>query len=254
MPIDPGNYESRNIGHKESKEIRHDDHITVNYNSAAAEVLELLSTLNYRLNFRSQAIDLLRSYYTINHSIPPFESVDREIADLTRDQINTLFNSYLGFIQAVFELSIFDSQLSHFVKSCLDYKIKFEKDFGIKPSYKAVSQASIYEHLPLYTEKEVEIILTHFEKVESEKFEGLIVPPQTDNQINLKAINKNEVLSESYEIIDDQVTEENKERLLQKYAYLKTPQDLKALPNEVRLRIKELFRSELAFLKMVKSQ
>ena len=134
MPIDPSNYESRNTGHKESKEIRHDDHITVNYNSAAAEVLELLSTLNYRLNFRSQAIDLLRSYYTINNSIPSFESVDREIADLTRDQINTLFNSYLGFIQAVFELSIFDSKLSHFVKSCLDYRIKFEKDFGIKPS------------------------------------------------------------------------------------------------------------------------
>lgn len=257
MPIDPSNYEPRNLKAKGSKDIRHDDHIKIEYNSAAAQVLELLSTLSYRLNFRFQAIDSLRTYYEDNHLIPDFEVIDSELSNITRDQINTLFNSYLGYIQAAFELSLFDSRLSKISKKCLEYINTYEANFGVKPSCKAVSQNSIYEFLPYYTEKEVQSILSHFESTKTISDDVFTPNSHIIDHSKTKSSNSGFQNETNCGISGNNVTqgsaiESDKDRLIKKYSHLEKPQDIKALPQEVRDEIRGVFKSELAFLRQVK--
>jgi superfamily II DNA or RNA helicase len=245
-PIDKSNYEERDKPEKQDKEkksVVHNDYIEVTYNEAAADVLELIKNLNYRLNFRSEALNLCRQFYETEGRFPDFYRMHDELEGLSRDQINTLFGSYLSFLMIAFDMSTFDSKLSFIHEKCHEILKKFEES-GFTPSDKAISQESIFEHLPLFTENEVKSILKQKTKQKKLNTKEIIEPKE------VKAQSGDDIAT----IKKENQPEENeieKLALLEKYKHLEKMADLKNIPDSDMNKIKRLFRSKLLFLKVI---
>ncbi|WP_044412846.1 DEAD/DEAH box helicase family protein [Thiomicrospira microaerophila] len=246
IPVDKDNYEERSMNEKqvnEKKSVVHNDYIEVTYNEAAADVLELIKNLNYRLNFRSEALNLCRQFYETEGRFPDFCRLHEELEGLTRDQINTLFGSYLSFLMIAFDMSTFDSKFHFIHEKCHEILKKFEES-GFTPSDKAISQESIFEHLPLFTEIEVKSILKQKTNQEELNTKEIIEPKEVKTQ---------SVFDVTTPKIDNKLEESDIEKraLLEKYKHFEKMSDLKSIPDSDMKIIKRLFRSKLLFLKVV---
>ncbi|WEJ61870.1 DEAD/DEAH box helicase family protein [Thiomicrorhabdus lithotrophica] len=247
-PIDKNNYEERYKPEKQErgkKSVIHNDYIEVTYNEAAADVLELIKNLNYRLNFRAEALNLIRHFYETEGHFPDFYKIEEVLKGLTRDQINTLFGSYLSFLIIAFNLSTFDSKLAFIHEKLHNILRKFEES-GFTPSHKAISQESIFQHLPLFTEKEVNSIL----KRNTAHKERHIAEITEHTEIASKKIHEAAVLKNP---IQQKETDIEKIVLLEKYKHLEKVSDLRNVPDTDMKNIKRLFKSKLLFLKVIEN-
>jgi hypothetical protein len=244
ISLEKENYEPRVRSEKQAKEkqsVIHNENIEVTYNEAAADVLELIENLNYKLNFRSVALNSLRRFYELEGVFPDFKKFHEELEGLTRDQVNTLFNSYLSFLMIAFDLDILDSKLNFIHEECLANYRSFRLLNGIRPSFKALSQDSIFEHLPLYTESEAKIIMSS--NTESRETVSVVEP---------SVIDVNEIPSaDRFQTLEEVDLE--KLELLKKYQHLEALHELKGIPDNDMKKIKRTFKSKILFLKVVQS-
>ncbi|NOR68098.1 MAG: DEAD/DEAH box helicase [Methylomarinum sp.] len=235
IPIDKDNWEQPPKDLK-SKNI-HDTSLEVIYNQSAAQVLKLIEELKYRLNTRTQAIESLRLYYEMNGEIPAFELIQNLLDEISPDQIATHFNSYMGYIKATLpELILPDI----FYKRCQEYYSDYHGQHGVYPSVKAVSSASKINNLLLYSEQEVYSLLKNI--LQTSELKGAFV----------KAINTLDIEKED-KVNDKNDTAKEESELLNKHSQLIfSPSDIQGLSKEDRVEIKNIFRSEFYFLKVLK--
>jgi len=235
IPIDRENWEP---APRDKKETLHNSSLEVNYSQSAAQVLQLIEELQYRLKSRMQAIEVLRRYYEDYNKIPALNEVEIVLTDITSDQIATHFDSYFGYLEAALT-GQYDQ--SFFRNLCLDYAQRFYQQNNICPSFRAISLANQHNGLLACSEPEVKFFLDS----ESELENYLAGKNKT-----LKSIHQ--VVTEPYEIvspINTKFTDINEELLLiDKYSMIiKTRQDLLTLSSEDRAEIKKVFNSEFRF-------
>jgi superfamily II DNA or RNA helicase len=232
---------------REKKETVHNSSIEVNYSQSAAQVLELIEAMQYRLKSRMQAIEVLQRYYDNYEKIPALNEVESVLIDTTADQIATHFDSYFGYLEAALSEQ-YDQNV--FKNLCFDYAEKFYQENHICPSFRAISLANQHNGLLACSELEVKFFLhseKELEKHLSEKY-GFFEP-------------KKQVALDTIEIespVDNvKITEVNEEALLlDKYQTLviRTVQDLLRLPDEARADIKRVFNSEFRFFKCLQER
>lgn len=236
IPIEKDNWEAPP---RDRKETVHNSSLEVNYSQSAAQVLQLIEELQYRLKSRIQAIEALQRYYEDYDKIPELNEIGSVLTDISIDQIATHFDSYFGYLEAAltgqYEQSLFRTL-------CLEYAKNFYAQNHICPSFRAISLANQYNGLLACSEPEVKFLLGSETELENYLLEktDLIQPIQ-------KAI------AEPIEIalpINTATTEINEELLLiEKYlTVIKTQQNLKNLSAEERTEIKRVFNSEFRFL------
>ncbi|MFI3219019.1 MAG: DEAD/DEAH box helicase family protein [Methylococcales bacterium] len=236
IPIEKDNWEAPP---RDRKETVHNSSLEVNYSQSAAQVLQLIEELQYRLKSRMQAIEALQRYYEDYDKIPELNEIGSVLTDITVDQIATHFDSYFGYLEAAltgqYEQSLFRTL-------CLDYAKNFYTQNHICPSFRAISLANQYNGLLACSEPEVKFLLgseTELKNYLQEKTDFIQSTQQT--------------VAEPIEItlpINTTMTEINEESLLiEKYlTIIKNRQDLLKLSVEERAEIKRVFNSEFRFL------
>jgi superfamily II DNA or RNA helicase len=236
IPIENDNWEAPPC---DKKETVHNSSLEVNYSQSAAQVLQLIEELQYRLKSRMQAIEALQRYYEDYDKIPKLNEIGSVLTDISVDQIATHFDSYFGYLEAAltgqYEQSLFRTL-------CLDYAKNFYAQNHICPSFRAISLANQYNGLLACSEPEVKFLLgseTELENCLQEKTDFI----QSTQQ----------AIEEPIEIalpINTTATKTNEELLLiEKYlTVIKTRQDLLKLSAEERAEIKRIFNSEFRFL------
>jgi sulfur relay (sulfurtransferase) DsrC/TusE family protein len=236
IPIDKENWESPP---RDRKETVHNSSLEVNYSQSAAQVLQLIEELKYRLKSRMQAIEVLRRYYEDYNNIPALNEVESALTDITADQIATHFDSYFGYLEAALT-GQYDQSV--FRNICLDYVQAFYQKNQIVPSLRAISLANQYNGLLACSEPEVKFLLGSESELENYLaklnksveivHQSVREPVEIEPYINTMATNINEELL-----------------LIDKYSdIIKTRQDLLKLSAEERAEIKTVFNSEFRFL------
>jgi superfamily II DNA or RNA helicase len=224
---------------RNKKETVHNSSLEVNYSQSAAQVLQLIDELQYRLKSRMQAIGILRRYYEDYNKIPALNEVESVLTDITADQIATHFDSYYGYLEAALT-GQYDQ--SFFRNLCLDYALRFYQQNNIFPTFRAISLANQYNGLLACSEPEVKFLLGS----ESELGHYLIGKDKSARTNHQSVTEHNEKASP----VNTKTTDINEESLLiDKYSELiKTRQDLLTLSAEDRAEIKKVFNSEFRFL------
>ena len=243
-PIEKENWEEPPPRAK--KETVHNSSLEVNYSQSAAQVLELIEAMQYRLKSRMQAVEVLQRYYGDYEKIPALNEVESALIDTTADQIATHFDSYFGYLEAALPEQ-YDQDL--FKNLCFDYAEKFYQENHICPSFRAISLANQHNGLLACSELDVKFFLhseKELEKHLSEKYELVE--------------SKKQVVADAVEIelpIENvTITETDEESsLIDKYFYvINTRQDLLKLPIEERAEIKRVFNSEFRFLNALQNK
>ncbi|MBT9098814.1 DEAD/DEAH box helicase family protein [Methylovulum psychrotolerans] len=242
IPIEKDNWEP---SPRDKKETVHNSSLEVNYSQSAAQVLQLIEELQYRLKSRMQAIEVLRKYHRNYNNIPALNKVESVLADITADQIATHFDSYFGYLEAALT-GQYDQ--SFFRNLCLDYAMQFYQQNNICPTFRAISLANQYNALLACSEPEVKFLIGNEGELES------------------YLVGKNKLLETIYQVVADPIeitssikamdTNVNEESLLiSKYsAIIKTRQDLLTLSTEDRAEIKKVFKSEFRFLSCLQNK
>lgn len=232
IPIEKENWEPR-----DKKETMHNSSLEVSYSQSAAQVLQLIEELQYRLKSRMQAIEVLRRYYEENNRIPNLNEIESVLADVTADQIATHFDSYFGYLESALT-GQYDQGV--FRALCLEYAQNFYQQNRICPSYRAISLANQHNGLLTCTELEIKYLLGDESNLES------FLSPNTIHHDQHAASEIADVMP----TISAPPAEINEESLLiDKYVNIvKTRQDLLNLPVEERAEIKRVFNSEFRFL------
>ena len=236
IPIEKENWEEAPI--RDKKDIVHNSSLEVNYSQSAAQVLQLIEELQYRLKSRMQAIEILQRYYTDYYKIPELHELEIVLTDITVDQIATHFDSYFGYLEASLT-GQYDQ--SYFRSVCLDYAHLFFQQNHICPTFKAISLANQYNGLVACSEPEVKFLLGG------------------ENELEVYLSEKNKSissLSQSFEepietvLSTDSIgSKRNDESLIiEKYSnIIKVRQDLLKLSDKDRAEIKSVFNSEFRF-------
>ena len=235
IPIEQDNWESPP---RDKKETVHNSSLEVNYSQSAAQVLQLIEELQYRLKSRMQAVEVLRRYYEDYNKIPALNEIESVLTDITVDQIATHFDSYFGYLEAALTAQ-YDQDL--FRTQCLDYAQNFYQENHICPTFRAISLANQYNGLLACSESEVKFLLGSEDELEI-YLSGKNKPVKSTHQAVAEPI---EIASP----INIMATEINDEALLiDKYSeIIKTRQDLLKLSVEDRAEIKRIFNSEFRF-------
>jgi superfamily II DNA or RNA helicase len=144
IPIEKENWEPR-----DKKETVHNSSLEVTYSQSAAQVLQLIEELQYRLKSRMQAIEVLRKYYEENNRIPELNEIENALVGVAADQIATHFDSYFGYLESALT-GQYDQGV--FRALCLDYARNFYQQNRICPSYRAISFAKQHNGLLACTE------------------------------------------------------------------------------------------------------
>ncbi|MCK9635803.1 MAG: DEAD/DEAH box helicase [Methylobacter tundripaludum] len=235
IPIEQDNWESPP---RDKKKTVHNSSLEVNYSQSAAQVLQLIEELQYRLKSRMQAIEVLQRYYDDYNKIPALNEIENVLTDITVDQIATHFDSYFGYLEAALTEQ-YDQCL--FRALCLDYAQKFYQENHICPTFRAISLANQYNGLLACSEQEVRFLLgseSELENYLSEKNKTV----EFTHQAIIKTINIEFPISS----IDTEIN--NESLLIDKYSsVIKKRQDLLKLPAEDREEIKKTFNSEFRF-------
>ncbi len=235
-PVDKGDLDP---AQRDRKETVHNSSLEVEYSQSAAQVLQLIEEMQYRLKSRMQLIEVLQNYYNEHNKIPELKGIDNVLMDVTTDQIATHFNSYFGYLEA----ALTGQYEKNFFRSlCLDYVTNFYQKNHIIPTFRAISLANQYNGLIACSEIEVSVLLgSEFELKNYLSGQAKLVELDEDVATNF-------IKSET--AIDVVTTEINNELLLvDKYlTIIKTRQDLLRLSNAHREEIKRVFKSDFRFL------
>jgi len=230
IQIEKENWEEAPL--RDKKDVVHNSSLEVNYSQSAAQVLQLIEELQYRLKSRMQAIEVLQRYYTDHDKIPELHELELVLTDITVDQIATHFDSYFGYLEASLT-GQYDQEL--FRNLCLDYAQKFYQQNHIYPSFRAISLANQYNGLLACSEPEVKFFLG------------------SESELEIYLSSKNKIREQSHQAILENITTElsinstaieidNETLLIDKYTnIIKTRQDLLKLSDEDRAEIKEVY-------------
>lgn len=235
IPIEKENFEPREP--RDKKETVHNSSLEVNYSQSAAQVLQLIEELQYRLKSRMQVIEVLRRYYEDNSRIPELNEIESILTDVTADQVATHFDSYFGYLEAALT-GQYDQGV--FRASCLDYAQHFYQQNRICPSFRAISLANQHNGLLACSEVEVRFLLGNEKALE--------------NLLSTSHVQSNQNAApepvETIPAINAAVSDIDAESLLiDKYSHIvKSRQDLLNLSTEERAEIKRVFSSEFRFL------
>lgn len=236
--IDKENWEPSPKG---EKEIVHNSSLEVSYSQSAAQVLQLIEELQYRLKSRMQILGALQDYYSEYENIPELCDIEKVLKDITADQIATHFDSYFGYLESAL-LGQYDQSI--FRNICLDYAIDFYKKNEIIPSYRAISLANQFNGLVACSETDIKYLLgseSHLEGYLTREFKSIGLDKDS-NTVNLPI--KSDVV---FEVVD------REQLLIDKYALvIKSRNDLLMLSSEERAEIKGVFNSEFRFLNSLK--
>lgn len=236
IPIEKDNWEP---GPHDKKEIVHNSSLEVNYSQSAAQVLQLIEELQYRLKSRMQTIELLQQYFYENSKIPPLNEIENVLTDVSLDQISTHFDSYLGYLEATLS-GQYDQSI--FRKLCLDYAQNYYEINHILPTFRAISLANQFKGLLACSEPEVKYLLGSESDLELYLSENHIKKIQ-----QLENINPNTIERSFSKLLETEI--DNESLLIDKYLdIIKTSQDFLSLPEEDRSEIKKFFISEFRFL------
>lgn len=229
---------------RDKKETVHNSSLDVNYSQSAAQVLQLIEELQYRLKSRMQAIEVLRRYYEDYGNIPALNEVENVLPDLTSDQIATHFDSYFGYLEAALT-GQYDQ--SFFRNLCLDYALRFYQQNNICPTFRAISLANQYNGLLACSEPEIKFFLGS-----ENELEHYLVGKNKSVETNYQAVTEP---IEKASPVNTKATDINEELLIEKYSDLiKTRQDLLTLSFEDRAEIKKVFISEFRFFSCLQNK
>lgn len=232
IPIENENWEPH-----DKKETVHNSSLEVSYSQSAAQVLQLIEELQYRLKSRMQLIEVLRRYYEDNNRIPELNEIENVLTDVTVDQIATHFDSYFGYLEAALT-GQYDQEM--FRKLCLDYAQHFYRQNHVSPSFRAISLANKHNGLIACSEIEIQFLLGNENELES--FLSATTLTHSKQQVNAESIE----VTQTIKIMPAEINEEP--LLINKYAdIIKTRQDLLNLTAEERAEIKRVFSSEFRF-------
>jgi superfamily II DNA or RNA helicase len=243
IPIDRDNWEP---APRDKKETVHDSSLEVSYNQSAAQVLQLIEELQYRLKSRLQVMDALQRYYEDYEKIPALNQIENVLADITADQIATHFDSYFGYLEATLA-GQYDQGL--FRNLCLDYARDFYQKNHLCPTFRAISLANQHNGLLACSEPEVKFLLGSEDELES-YLQGSKKTIELNNQTLA------DIVDTLLPTDTQETTEINNEAvLIDKYlTIIKTRQDLLKLTNEERAEIKHVFNSEFRFFNCLQTQ
>lgn len=160
VPIEQENLEE---SPRDKKETVHNSSLEVHYSQSAAQVLQLIEDLQYRLKSRMQAIEALQRYYEDYNKIPALNELEKYLPDITSDQIATHFDSYLGYLEAAL---MGEHDKTAFRNLCLNYAEQFYKQNHITPTFRAISLANQYKGLLACSEPEVKYLLGSEQELE----------------------------------------------------------------------------------------
>lgn len=138
----------------------HDSSLEVIYSTEAARVLTLIETMKMKLNSREILLEKMRDYFNENNKIPLIEEVERDIENISLDQISTHFGTYYNYLKIAFGDNFYCE------KMVLKLKKHFESyifDNKSKPSFRAISNHFMFEQLYEFSQKEVELLLSNIE-------------------------------------------------------------------------------------------
>ena len=242
IPVERENWEP---APRDTKETVHNSSLEVNYSQSAAQVLQLIEELQYRLKSRMQAIEVLRRYYENYNNVPALNEVERVLTDITADQIATHFDSYFGYLEAALT-GQYDQIF--FRNLCLEYALKFYQQNNICPTFRAVSLANQYNGLLACSESEVKFLLGNECELEN-YLAGNNKLVEIDHQVVVDQVEK----ASKTNMKSTDINEES--LLVDKYsATIKTRRDLLRLSSEDREEIKKVFNSEFRFLSYLQSK
>ncbi len=227
------------------KETVHNSSLEVNYSQSAAQVLQLIEELQYRLKSRMQAIDVLRRYFDAYSNIPGLIEVESVLADITADQIATHFDSYFGYLEAALT-GQYDQ--SFFRNLCLEYALQFYQQNNIFPTFRAISLANQHNGLLACSEPEVKFLLGN----ESE-LENYLAGKHKSIEINRHIVTEQFEEASTANMRTTDLSEES--LLIDKYSdIINTRQDLLRLSSEDRAEIKKVFNSEFRFFSCLQNK
>ncbi len=224
----------------DDRETHHDHRIEVNYNRAAAQIIPLIETMQLRLKSRQAAIEAMRRYVEKHGREPSVQDVERELDDITYDQIATHFDSYSGFLDAALGTNYNREALQD---DCIAKAREFRSIHEIWPTPRALSDMLKYKCLPLFTSREVRglpgvsELLDTSEPTSSTPSQS----PDPEHASNLPVTPTTEISPGSDPI---------RTELIQEYVSTITSiEELRELPEHVLNQIQQIFRSDFAFLK-----
>lgn len=235
ISIDKENWEPP--PHDEKKTL-HDSSLEVSYNQSAAQVLQLIEELKYRLQSRMQAIEAFRRYYDDNDKIPALNEIEMVLESITADQIATHFDSYFGYLEAALT-GQYDQNI--FRQLCLDYAQNYYQQNHICPSVRAISLANQYNGLLACSASEVRLLLGNESELEN-YLSAENKPVKSTHQTVAETIKiELPINTTAIEINDESL-------LIDRYlTIIKMRQDLLKLSAEDRAEIKQVFKSEFRF-------
>lgn len=224
----------------DAKESLHDNTIEVTYSKSAARVLELIESLNYRLNSRETLIASLKGYFETTGDLPAIDALENCLVDVSADQIATHFDSYLGFINATFGRHTGNAAITSSVVDA--YNLDLAKH-GVPPSPKALALQFQYKTLPALTVSEVAQIIAPLEEIhQGRQHDELSVLSVNVGEGSLKD-------APPCNVIPLTTLETSQRALLAQYrGLIENRNDLLALSQGELDEITQLFRSTSVFL------
>ncbi len=236
IPIEKENWEDAPL--RDKKDVVHNSSLEVNYSQSAAQVLQLIEELQYRLKSRMQAIEVLQHFYIDHDKIPQLHELEIVLTDITLDQIATHFDSYFGYLEASLT-GQFDQ--SHFRSLCLDYAYLFFQQNHICPTFKAISLANQNNGLLACSEPEVKFLLGS----ESD-LEGYLSEKNKSITSHSQSFEEPVEMLHPTDSMDANINDES--LIIEKYSnIIKVRQDLLKLSDKDRAEIKSVFNSEFRF-------
>ena len=220
----------------------HDDTIEVNYSQSAARVLDLIERLKYRLNSREEMVEQFRNYHQSTGNIPSIDALESSLEDISVDQVATHFDSYQGYLRAVFGSDIHIAEISDEVAEAY---AAYYKKHGVVPSPKALSLEFQYKTLPWFTSTEMAHLIGRLTLIP-------LINGITQDELATSA--GEEVAERIDEVVQTaSVSDLNKAQaqldLLEKYrGVVSSRADLLALPKSQVDQITAVFRSTSIFL------
>lgn len=207
----------------------HDSSIEVKYSAEAAKVLALIEGMSMQLNSREILLEKLRSYFEISGDIPLISDLEKNLVNVSLDQIATHFGSYYSYL-----LAAFDDKFNRMpmVIKLTDFIKLYCKQYKIEPTLRAISHNFMEAQLYEFSEKEIKILLPNFNQM----LENLLTESS-----NISNTNEN-----IKSIVDEcHLIEEFKMKVLSR-------SDIKILSEEEQGIIKSKYSSISVFLKKLK--
>lgn len=207
----------------------HDSSIEVKYSAEAAKVLALIEGMSMQLNSREILLGKLRSYFEKTGNIPLISDLEKDLVNISLDQIATHFGSYYSYLLAAFDDKFNRTPMVIKLTNFVDL---YCKQYKLEPTLRAVSHNFMEAQLYEFSEKEIKLLLPSFDKI----LKNILI-----NYSDIS--NKNEKIEN---IVDEcHLIEEFKMKVFSR-------PDIKRLSEEEQERIKSKYSSISVFLKKLK--